>query len=74
YNLPIKNEFYFSIEFLYEIEPMFAQKKFLDWVRHADEIFEKNVLELLVLSPLIDSHTTSKSERLAKKLIQSVHT
>ncbi|EIO9261684.1 DNAase [Vibrio alginolyticus] len=75
YNLPIKNEFYFSIEFLYEIEPMFAQKKFLDWVRHADEIFEKNVLELLALSPLIDSHTTSKSERLTKKkLIQSVHT
>ncbi|MGY5747420.1 DNAase [Vibrio antiquarius] len=64
YNLHIKNEFYFSIEFLYEIEPMFAQKKFLDWVRSADETFEKKVLELLELSPLVDSYTTSKVERL----------
>ncbi|EHK6026797.1 DNAase [Vibrio parahaemolyticus] len=67
YNLHIKNEFYFSIEFLYEIEPMFAQKKFLDWVRSADETFEKKVLELLELSPLIDSYTTSKVERLTKQ-------
>ncbi|ELB2158453.1 DNAase [Vibrio parahaemolyticus] len=67
YNLHIKNEFYFSIEFLYEIEPMFAQKKFLDWVRSADETFEKKVLELLELSPLVDSYTTSKVERLAKQ-------
>ncbi|EGQ7766129.1 DNAase [Vibrio parahaemolyticus] len=67
YNLHIKNEFYFSIEFLYEIEPMFAQKKFLDWVRSADETFEKKVLELLELSPLVDSYTTSKVERLTKK-------
>ncbi|HHX8439577.1 DNAase [Vibrio diabolicus] len=66
YNLHIKNEFYFSIEFLYEIEPMFAQKKFLDWVRSADETFEKKVLELLELSPLVDSYTTSKVERLTK--------
>ncbi len=67
YNLHIKNEFYFSIEFLYEIEPMFAQKKFLDWVRSADETFEKKVLELLELSPLVDSYTTSKVERLTKQ-------
>ncbi|MCX8893047.1 DNAase [Vibrio parahaemolyticus] len=67
YNLHIKNEFYFSIEFLYEIEPMFAQKKFLDWVRSADETFEKKVLELLELSPLVDSYTTSKAERLTKQ-------
>ncbi|HBC3580231.1 TPA: DNAase [Vibrio parahaemolyticus] len=67
YNLHIKNEFYFSIEFLYEIEPMFAQKKFLDWVRSADETFEKKVLELLELSPLVDSYTTSKVERLRKQ-------
>ncbi|EPS8830806.1 DNAase [Vibrio parahaemolyticus] len=67
YNLYIKNEFYFSIEFLYEIEPMFAQKKFLDWVRSADETFEKKVLELLELSPLVDSYTTSKVERLTKQ-------
>ncbi|EJE8524433.1 DNAase [Vibrio parahaemolyticus] len=67
YNLHIKNEFYFSIEFLYEIEPMFAQKKFLDWVRSADETFEKKVLELLKLSPLVDSYTTSKVERLTKQ-------
>ncbi|HHF3149904.1 TPA: DNAase [Vibrio diabolicus] len=66
YNLHIKNEFYFSIEFLYEIEPMFAQKKFLDWVRSADETFEKKVLELLELFPLVDSYTTSKVERLTK--------
>ncbi|KJQ84508.1 MULTISPECIES: hypothetical protein [Vibrio] len=66
-NLHIKNEFYFSIEFLYEIEPMFAQKKFLDWVRSADETFEKKVLELLELSPLVDSYTTSKVERLTKQ-------
>lgn len=66
YNLHIKNEFYFSIEFLYEIEPMFAQKKFLDWVRSADETFEKKMLELLELSPLVDSYTTSKVERLTK--------
>ncbi|MFH4737538.1 DNAase [Vibrio diabolicus] len=66
YNLHIKNEFYFSIEFLYEIEPMFAQKKFLDWVRSADETFEKKVLELLELSPLVDPYTTSKVERLTK--------
>ncbi|EJC6860556.1 DNAase [Vibrio parahaemolyticus] len=67
YNLHIKNEFYFSIEFLYEIEPMFAQKKFLDWVRSADETFEKKVLELLELSPLVDSFTSSKVERLTKQ-------
>ncbi|MBE5157249.1 DNAase [Vibrio parahaemolyticus] len=67
YNLHIKNEFYFSVEFLYEIEPMFAQKKFLDWVRSADETFEKKVLELLELSPLVDSYTTSKVERLTKQ-------
>ncbi|OEA51285.1 DNAase [Vibrio parahaemolyticus] len=67
YNLHIKNEFYFSIEFLYEIEPMFAQKKFLDWVRSADETFEKKVLELLELSQLVDSYTTSKVERLTKQ-------
>ncbi|MDF4432528.1 DNAase [Vibrio parahaemolyticus] len=67
YNLHIKNEFYVSIEFLYEIEPMFAQKKFLDWVRSADETFEKKVLELLELSPLVDSYTTSKVERLTKQ-------
>ncbi len=67
YNLHIKNEFYFSIEFLYEIEPMFAHKKFLDWVRSADETFEKKVLELLELSPLVDSYTTSKVERLTKQ-------
>ncbi|MBE5187367.1 DNAase [Vibrio parahaemolyticus] len=67
YNLHIKNEFYFSIEFLYEIEPMFAQKKFLDWVRSADETFEKKVLELLELSPLVDSYTSSKVERLTKQ-------
>ncbi|EHH2532537.1 DNAase [Vibrio parahaemolyticus] len=67
YNLHIKNEFYFSIEFLYEIEPMFAQKKFLDWVRSADETFEKKVLELLELSPRVDSYTTSKVERLTKQ-------
>ncbi|ELP2671258.1 DNAase [Vibrio parahaemolyticus] len=67
YNLHIKNEFYFSIEFLYEIEPMFAQKKFLDWVRSADETFEKKVLELLELSPVVDSYTTSKVERLTKQ-------
>ncbi|MCA6689195.1 DNAase [Vibrio parahaemolyticus] len=67
YNLHIKNEFYFSIEFLYEIEPMFAQKKFLDWVRSADETFEKKVLELLELSPLVDSYTTSQVERLTKQ-------
>ncbi|EGQ7676655.1 hypothetical protein [Vibrio parahaemolyticus] len=67
YNLHIKNEFYFSIEFLYEIEPIFAQKKFLDWVRSADETFEKKVLELLELSPLVDSYTTSKVERLTKQ-------
>ncbi|EGR1545417.1 DNAase [Vibrio parahaemolyticus] len=67
YNLHIKNEFYFSIEFLYEIEPMFAQKKFLDWVISADETFEKKVLELLELSPLVDSYTTSKVERLTKQ-------
>ncbi|HBC3855607.1 TPA: DNAase [Vibrio parahaemolyticus] len=67
YNLHIKNEFYFSIEFLYEIELMFAQKKFLDWVRSADETFEKKVLELLELSPLVDSYTTSKVERLTKQ-------
>ncbi len=67
YNLHIKNEFYFSIEFSYEIEPMFAQKKFLDWVRSADETFEKKVLELLELSPLVDSYTTSKVERLTKQ-------
>ncbi|ENN6983791.1 DNAase [Vibrio parahaemolyticus] len=67
YNLHIKNEFYFSIEFLYEIEPMFAQKKFLDWVRSADETFEKKVLELLELSPLVDSYTTSKVDRLTKQ-------
>ncbi|EIA1339864.1 DNAase [Vibrio parahaemolyticus] len=67
YNLHIKTEFYFSIEFLYEIEPMFAQKKFLDWVRSADETFEKKVLELLELSPLVDSYTTSKVERLTKQ-------
>ncbi|ENK2260176.1 DNAase [Vibrio parahaemolyticus] len=67
YNLHIKNEFYLSIEFLYEIEPMFAQKKFLDWVRSADETFEKKVLELLELSPLVDSYTTSKVERLTKQ-------
>ncbi|EGR1575052.1 DNAase [Vibrio parahaemolyticus] len=67
YNLHIKNEFYFSIEFLYEIEPMFAQKKFLDWVRSADETFEKKVLELLELSPLVDSYTTSKVEILTKQ-------
>ncbi|HGS5736946.1 hypothetical protein [Vibrio parahaemolyticus] len=67
YNLHIKNEFYFSIEFLYEIEPMFAQKKFLDWVRSADETFEKKVLELLELSPFVDSYTTSKVERLTKQ-------
>ncbi|HCE2678760.1 TPA: DNAase [Vibrio parahaemolyticus] len=67
YNLHIKNEFYFSIEFLYEIEPMFAQKKFLDWVRSAEETFEKKVLELLELSPLVDSYTTSKVERLTKQ-------
>ncbi|MFW1083976.1 DNAase [Vibrio parahaemolyticus] len=67
YNLHIKNEFYFSIEFLYEIEPMFAQMKFLDWVRSADETFEKKVLELLELSPLVDSYTTSKVERLTKQ-------
>ncbi|ELA8061612.1 DNAase [Vibrio parahaemolyticus] len=67
YNLHIKNEFYFSIEFLYEIEPMFAQKKFLDWVRSADETFEKKVLELLELSPLVDSYTTFKVERLTKQ-------
>lgn len=67
YNLHIKNEFYFSFEFLYEIEPMFAQKKFLDWVRSADETFEKKVLELLELSPLVDSYTTSKVERLTKQ-------
>ncbi|ELA9390394.1 DNAase [Vibrio parahaemolyticus] len=67
YNLHIKNEFYFSIEFLYEIEPMFAQKKFLDWVRSADETFEKKMLELLELSPLVDSYTTSKVERLTKQ-------
>ncbi|MBE4219282.1 DNAase [Vibrio parahaemolyticus] len=67
YNLHIKNEFYFSIEFLYEVEPMFAQKKFLDWVRSADETFEKKVLELLELSPLVDSYTTSKVERLTKQ-------
>ncbi|EHR6737119.1 DNAase [Vibrio parahaemolyticus] len=67
YNLHIKNEFYFSIEFLYEIEPMLAQKKFLDWVRSADETFEKKVLELLELSPLVDSYTTSKVERLTKQ-------
>ncbi|MBC8658502.1 DNAase [Vibrio parahaemolyticus] len=67
YNLHIKNEFYFSVEFLYEIEPMFAQKKFLDWVRSADETFEKKLLELLELSPLVDSYTTSKVERLTKQ-------
>ncbi|HHC6503010.1 TPA: DNAase [Vibrio parahaemolyticus] len=67
YNLHIKNEFYFSIEFLYEIEPMFAQKKFLDWVTSADETFEKKVLELLELSPLVDSYTSSKVERLTKQ-------
>ncbi|EMW0561957.1 TPA: DNAase [Vibrio parahaemolyticus] len=67
YNLHIKNEFYFSIEFLYEIEPMFAQKKFLDWVRSADETFEKKVLELLELSPFVDSYTSSKVERLTKQ-------
>ncbi|MCG3723786.1 DNAase [Vibrio cincinnatiensis] len=67
YNLHIKNEFYFSIEFLYEIEPIFAQKKFLDWVRSADETFEQKVLELLKLSPLVDSYTLSKAERLTKQ-------
>ncbi|WP_257575729.1 hypothetical protein [Vibrio parahaemolyticus] len=46
---------------------MFAQKKFLDWVRSADETFEKKVLELLELSPLVDSYTTSKVERLTKQ-------
>ncbi|HFI9382557.1 DNAase [Vibrio parahaemolyticus] len=41
YNLPIKNEFYLSIEFWYKYESMFAKQKFLDWVRSADETFEK---------------------------------
>ncbi|MGP1391187.1 MAG: DNAase [Vibrio diabolicus] len=67
YNLHIKNEFYFSIEFLYEIEPMFAQKKFLDWVRSADETFEKKVLELLDLSPVIESYAAGKTEILSKE-------
>ncbi|MDW1834290.1 DNAase [Vibrio sp. Vb0718] len=57
YNVPIKNEFYLSIEFWYKYESMFAKQKFLDWVRSADETFEKKVLELLDLSPLIDSYT-----------------
>ncbi|MFN1650350.1 DNAase [Vibrio rotiferianus] len=66
YNLPIKNEFYLSIEFLYDVEFMFAKKKFLDWVRSADETFEKKVLELLELSPLIDSYTTTRVEGLSE--------
>ncbi|WP_229624432.1 DNAase [Vibrio parahaemolyticus] len=66
YNLPIKNEFYLSIEFWYKYESMFAKQKFLDWVRSADETFEKKVLELLDLSPLIDSCTTARIKRLGE--------
>lgn len=67
YNLPIKNEFYLSIEFWYKYESMFAKQKFLDWVRSADETFEKKVLELLDLSPVIESYTAGKTERLSKE-------
>ncbi|HHF2909119.1 DNAase [Vibrio alginolyticus] len=67
YNLPIKNEFYLSIEFWYKYESMFAKQKFLDWVRSADETFEKKVLELLDLSPLIDSYTAKAVKGLNEK-------
>ncbi|MDG2654056.1 DNAase, partial [Vibrio parahaemolyticus] len=43
-----------------------AKQKFLDWVRSADETFEKKVLELLDLSPLIDSCTTARIKRLGE--------
>ncbi len=67
YNLPIKNEFYLSIEFWYKYESMFAKQKFLDWVRSADETFEKKVLELLDLSPLIDSYIAKAVKGLNEK-------
>ena len=46
---------------------MFAKQKLLDWVRSADETFEKKVLELLELSPVIESYTAGKTERLSKE-------
>ncbi|EPE2285393.1 MULTISPECIES: hypothetical protein [Vibrio] len=46
---------------------MFAKQKFLDWVRSADETFEKKVLELLDLSPLIDSYTAKAVKGLNEK-------
>lgn len=65
YNLPIKGEFFFSIEFYYLTEGSETKKKLIDWILTADETFEKRVLERLEISPLIDSAIEPKVEKIS---------
>ncbi|GAL04596.1 Mg-dependent DNase [Photobacterium aphoticum] len=55
YNLPLKGDYYISIEFHYEIEQSMASRKFVEWVRTADENFERSILETVELSRVGDS-------------------
>lgn len=65
YNLPIKDEFFFSIEFKYLPENYHRYKKLNSWIRTADETFEKQVLEKLEISPLIDSVVEPNVEKIS---------
>ncbi len=65
YNLPIKDNFFFSIEFKYLPEDYCRYKKLNSWIRTADETFEKRVLEKLEISPLIDSVVEPNVEKIS---------
>ncbi len=67
YNLPIKGEFFLSLEFKYLTEGSRTKQKLIDWIRTADETFEKRVLERLDISPLIDSVVEPNVEKLTSE-------
>ncbi|MGF1726536.1 DNAase [Photobacterium nomapromontoriensis] len=55
YNLPLKDEYFLSIEFHYDIEATVDNKKFREWVRHADETFERLIMQTVDVSRVVDS-------------------
>ncbi|MGF1726535.1 DNAase [Photobacterium nomapromontoriensis] len=55
YNLPLKGECFISIEFHYDIEATVDNKKFRGWVRHADETFERLIMQTVDVSRVVDS-------------------
>ncbi|GHA55240.1 hypothetical protein GCM10007086_31670 [Photobacterium aphoticum] len=55
YNFQLIDDYFISIEFHYEIEQSMASRKFVEWVRTADEHFERLILETIELSRVGDS-------------------